>query len=76
MDEERHTETETRRRELPELPLYYILVALYFFAFGMQFVLFPSLVAFFLGATAAGVASSENATSEGNSTNCIPNAKK
>jgi MFS family permease len=63
MDEERHTETETRRRELPELPLYYILVALYFFAFGMQFVLFPSLVAFFLGATAAGVGLAQSALS-------------
>lgn len=40
---------------MPELSLYYLLVALYFFAFGMQFVLFPSLVAFFLNATATGV---------------------
>src|SRR5690606_11631245 len=38
-----------------ELHLYYGIVALYFFAFGMQFVLFPSLVAFVLAATPAGI---------------------
>jgi MFS family permease len=38
-----------------ELHLYYGIVALYFFAFGMQFVLFPSLVAFVLTATPAGI---------------------
>ncbi len=63
MDEECRIETRTQRRELPELPLYYILVALYFFAFGMQFVLFPSLVAFSLEATAAGVGLAQSALS-------------
>jgi MFS family permease len=63
MDEERRVDTPTQRRELPELPLYYILVALYFFAFGMQFVLFPSLVAFSLEATAAGVGLAQSALS-------------
>ena len=38
-----------------ELHLYYVLVGFYFFAFGMQFVLFPSLVAFVLAATPAGI---------------------
>jgi MFS family permease len=51
------------RWELPELPLYYTLVGLYFFAFGMQFVLFPSLVAFSLEATAAGVGLAQSALS-------------
>lgn len=43
-----------------ELHLYYVLVGLYFFSFGMQFVLFPSLVAFVLdaGPTAVGLAQS------------------
>ncbi len=40
---------------VPELALYYVVVGLYFFAFGMQFVLFPSLVAFFLEASSRGV---------------------
>jgi len=48
---------------MPELSLYYLLVALYFFAFGMQFVLFPSLVAFFLNATATGVGLAQSALS-------------
>ncbi len=48
---------------VPELPLYYVLVGLYFFAFGMQFVLFPSLVAFFLGATPAGIGVAQSALS-------------
>jgi MFS family permease len=46
-----------------ELHLYYLLVALYFFAFGMQFVLFPSMVAFVLGATPAGVGLAQSALS-------------
>jgi len=61
-DERRHRATGARR-ELPELPLYYVLVALYFFAFGMQFVLFPSLVAFSLEATATGVGLAQSALS-------------
>ncbi len=50
----------TPRQLLPELPLYYSLVGAYFFAFGMQFVLFPSLVAFVLheGPTRVGLAQS------------------
>jgi MFS family permease len=51
------------RWELPELPLYYTLVGLYFFAFGMQFVLFPTLVAFSLEATATGVGLAQSALS-------------
>ena len=34
-----------------EMPLYLWLVALYFFAFGLQFALYPSLVAFILKAS-------------------------
>ena len=63
MDDERRLEADGKWRELPELPLYYTLVALYFFAFGMQFVLFPSLVAFTLGATPAGVGLAQSALS-------------
>jgi MFS family permease len=45
---------------ISELPLYYLIVGCYFFAFGLQFVLFPALVAFVLGAspTAVGLAQS------------------
>ncbi|MBL8548418.1 MAG: MFS transporter [Hyphomonadaceae bacterium] len=39
-----------RPRRPTELPLYYLLVALYFFTFGMHIVLYPSLVTFTLGA--------------------------
>jgi MFS family permease len=63
MEDESRVMTPSRRRELPELPLYYTLVSLYFFAFGMQFVLFPSLVAFSLEATAAGVGLAQSALS-------------
>lgn len=48
---------------ITELHLYYLLVACYFFAFGMQFVLFPSLVAFSLEATPAGVGLAQSALS-------------
>lgn len=48
---------------LTELHVYYLLVGLYFFAFGMQFVLFPSLAAFVLDATAAGVGLAQSALS-------------
>lgn len=51
------------RRLLSELAIYYTLVGLYFFAFGMQFVLFPSLVAFFLEATPEGVGLAQSALS-------------
>lgn len=46
-----------------ELHLYYVLVGLYFFAFGMQFVLFPSMVAFVLDASARGVGLAQSALS-------------
>lgn len=46
-----------------ELNLYYALVGCYFFAFGMQFVLFPSLVAFVLSATPAGIGLAQSAIS-------------
>ncbi len=51
------------RRLIPELLLYYVLVGLYFFAFGMQFVLFPSMVAFYLQATPEGVGLAQSAIS-------------
>lgn len=46
-----------------ELNLYYALVGCYFFAFGMQFVLFPSLVAFVLSATPEGIGLAQSALS-------------
>lgn len=46
-----------------ELLVYYLLVGLYFFAFGMQFLLFPSLAAFFLDSTATGVGLAQSALS-------------
>ncbi len=52
-----------QRRELPELAFYYALVGCYFFAFGMQFVLFPTLVAFSLEATPAGIGLAQSALS-------------
>lgn len=58
-----HDQPAARPGNVPELALYYTLVACYFFAFGMQFVLFPSLVTFFLGATAAGVGLAQSALS-------------
>lgn len=48
---------------IPELGLYYFLVALYFFAFGMQFVLYPALVTFILAATPEGVGLAQSALS-------------
>lgn len=48
---------------LPELPLYYALVSAYFFAFGMQFVLFPSLVTFLLQEGPARVGLAQSALS-------------
>lgn len=48
---------------LRELHVYYLVVAFYFFAFGMQFVLFPALVAFFLDATPQGVGLAQTALS-------------
>jgi len=53
----------SKPKRLHELPIYYVLVACYFFAFGMQFVLFPSLVAFSLDATARGVGLAQSALS-------------
>jgi MFS family permease len=63
MTEESPVREPPKRRHLPELPLYYTLVFLYFFAFGMQFVLFPSLVAFSLEATPEGVGLAQSALS-------------
>lgn len=63
MDPEGEHESKGRFGALPELPLYYVLVGLYFFSFGMQFVLFPSLVAFFLSATPEGLGLAQSALS-------------
>lgn len=63
MEAPREQQDEARPGNIPELLLYYGLVACYFFSFGMQFVLFPSLVAFFLGATPAGVGLAQSALS-------------
>ena len=52
-----------RRWEPPELAIYYAVVGCYFFAFGMQFVLFPTLVTFLLKATPAGVGLAQSALS-------------
>lgn len=48
---------------ISELHLYYGVVGLYFLAFGMQFVLFPSLVTFTLHATPAGIGLAQSALS-------------
>ncbi|MDX2274684.1 MAG: MFS transporter [Hyphomonadaceae bacterium] len=48
-------------RTIPELPIYYLLVGCYFFAFGLQFVLFPALVAFVLGASPSAVGLAQTA---------------
>jgi len=63
MDAPQEHQTTAQPGNVPELALYYGLVTCYFFAFGMQFVLFPSLVAFFLGATAQGVGLAQSAIS-------------
>ena len=63
MEAPRDQQEEARPGNIPELILYYGLVACYFFSFGMQFVLFPSLVAFFLSATPAGVGLAQSALS-------------
>lgn len=62
-DPQEQTEEQARPGDVPELLFYYGLVACYFFAFGMQFVLFPSLVTFFLGATPQGVGLAQSALS-------------
>ncbi|MBY0562850.1 MAG: MFS transporter [Hyphomonadaceae bacterium] len=58
-----HQPPDVRPRFVSELGVYYALVGVYFFAFGMQFVLFPSLVAFFLDATPQGVGLAQSALS-------------
>ncbi len=63
MDTTPDSASKPHRSRVPELWLYYALVGLYFFAFGMQFVLFPSLVAFILGATPEGVGLAQSALS-------------
>lgn len=58
------TKREGERRGIgAELAFYYALVACYFFAFGMQFVLFPSLAAFILHASPEGVGWAQSALS-------------
>jgi MFS family permease len=47
--------------KISELVLYYFVVGCYFFAFGLQFVLFPALVAFVLGASPAAVGWAQSA---------------
>jgi MFS family permease len=54
---------ETKPEGGAELPIYYGLVFLYFFAFGLQFVLYPSLAAFSLEAKGAGVGAAQTALS-------------
>ncbi len=63
MDTAPEGKSKQRPGGVSELWLYYALVGLYFFAFGMQFVLFPSLVAFILGASAEGVGLAQSALS-------------
>lgn len=63
MDQEVEQSAPVQRRQLPELAIYYAVVACYFFAFGMQFVLFPTLVTFLLEATPAGVGLAQSALS-------------
>jgi MFS family permease len=63
MEEPQGPDQEAKPGNIPELWLYYGLVACYFFSFGMQFVLFPSLVAFFLDATPQGVGLAQSALS-------------
>ena len=63
MEAPREPQEDAQPGIIPELVLYYTLVACYFFAFGMQFVLFPSLVAFFLDATPQGVGLAQSALS-------------
>ncbi|HVY03667.1 MAG TPA: hypothetical protein VG983_08435, partial [Caulobacterales bacterium] len=46
-----------------ELTVYYGLVGTYFFAFGLQFVLFPSLITFTLGAKGAALGAAQIALS-------------
>ncbi len=63
MEAPQEPDQEAKPGHVPELILYYGLVACYFFSFGMQFVLFPSLVAFFLDATPQGVGLAQSALS-------------
>lgn len=57
------TDAATGSWPLRELHVYYLLVGIYFFAFGMQFVLFPTLVAFFLEASPGAVGLAQSALS-------------
>src|SRR5689334_4598967 len=63
MEQMAPTQTAGWRRLAPELALYYLLVALYFFAFGMQWVLYPSLVTFTLQASEQNVGLAQAALS-------------
>ncbi len=57
------SETRPKRPPVSELSLYYLLVGAYFFAFGMQMVLFPSLVTFILAEPPARVGLAQMALS-------------
>jgi MFS family permease len=63
MDPQPDQDMTARGWQRPELALYYVMVGCYFFAFGMQFVMFPALVAFLLEATPEGVGLAQSALS-------------
>ncbi len=57
------SESAGKQRGPSELLIYYLLIALYFFAFGLQFVLYPSLVTFVLEASPQSVGMAQTALS-------------
>lgn len=63
MDAGQHGQTNAPIGLVSELGLYYLIVGLYFFAFGMQFALYPSLTTFYLHATPEGVGLAQSALS-------------
>ncbi|MGH6950676.1 MAG: MFS transporter, partial [Vitreimonas sp.] len=63
MDTGQQSRTKRPLALIPELGVYYLIVAFYFFAFGMQFALYPSLTAFYLHATPEGVGLAQSALS-------------
>ncbi len=63
MDSGQHGQTKAPFGVVPELAVYYLIVGLYFFAFGMQFALYPSLTTFYLHATPEGVGLAQSALS-------------
>ncbi|MFZ4601834.1 MAG: hypothetical protein ACOYM8_05205, partial [Caulobacterales bacterium] len=48
-------------RRFREIDVYYAMVALYFFAFGLQFVLYPSIATFALGQGGAEIGAAQTA---------------